>query len=310
MKRRFLVLYVLFWVLLLTACHRPQPASDESAPLMRLAVTSATHIGYLSELGMLDRVVAVTNRSQIYTPLPDGVLDLGDAVSPNMEILLLANADAVLVCEYAGSSISQQLERLGIRAIPIDDWKEKTPLARAEWIKRFGELLGCEERADSVYRSVEERYMCLASNHDMHSSFPPKVLPGANFRGTWYVPSGASYMGQFFRDAGFAYPFYDDTREGSIPMTFESCLMQFSDADIWIGADARSLRELAAIDEKHTWFRPYKTGRVYNWLRQTTNTGANNFWERGVVHPEEILEDLIHIMDESPDSLHFAEKLK
>lgn len=136
-------------------------------------------------------------------------------------------------------------------------------------------------------------------------------MTGNNFRGTWYVPSGNTYMGNLFRDAGAEYPYYDDKRSGSIPMTVEQVVSMFSDADVWVGSNARSMDELGRMDDKHTWFRAYQQRRIYNWYKQTRQGGANNFWERGVVHPEEILSDLIHILDRQTedDCLHYAEHL-
>lgn len=290
-------------------CCRPTAVHQESCvthceSTLRLAVTSATHIGFLSELDELDCVVAVCNKQQIYTPLPDSVMDLGDATSPNLEALVLAHVDAVLVCSYAGSQLESQLARLGIRAIPINEWQETTPLARTAWIKQLGRELGCEAKADSIYRAIETRYCHLVQTQA--SVVPTRIMTGSNYRGTWYVPSGQSFMGQLFHDAGFVYPYDNDTRSGSIPLTLEACLLQFREADVWVGSDARTLSELRAMDDKHTWFRAYQTNHVYNWLRQSTSTGANNFWERGVVHPEEILEDLIHIRLHQDDSLHYA----
>lgn len=285
-----------------------RPSTSSSYPL-RLAVTSATHVGFLKELGELNRIVAVCNKSLIYTPLADSVIDLGDATSPNLEALVLAHVDAVLVCSYAGSQLEQQLSRLHIRAIPIDEWKETTPLERAAWIKKLAHELGCDAKGDSIYQSVADHYNFLLSSYSKAALSPTLVMSGCNYRGTWYVPSGKSYMGQLIRDAGYTYPYYDDPRTGSIPLTLETCILQFRDADIWIGSEARSLSELRAIDEKHTWFNAYKTAHVYNWLRQSTPQGANNFWERGVIHPEEILEDLIHIRLQQTDSLHYAQIL-
>lgn len=311
---------ILFLSIGLVSCHF-RSSSDVPAYPQRLAVTSATHIGFLSELGALDRVVAVCNKQLIYTPLPDSIIDLGDAMSPNLESLVLAHVDAVLVCSYAGSRLEQQLSRLGIRSIPIDEWKEPTPLGRSAWIKILGRELGCEAKADSIYLSVAERYDQLvagtagvlphapSSNASSISGTTLHIMTGSNYRGTWYVPSGQSYMGKLFQDAGYAYPYYDDARTGSIPLTLETCILQFRDADIWVGSEARTLNELRSTDDKHTWFKAYQTGQIYNWLGQSTPQGANNFWERGVVHPEEILEDLIRIRLHQTDSLHFAKKL-
>ena len=141
-------------------------------------------------------------------------------------------------------------------------------------------------------------------------SKPVSIMSGNNFRGTWYIPSGKNYLAYLFKDAGAAYPFYDNDRETSIPLTVEDCLHYFGDADVWVGAGGNSMAELAQMDEKHTWFKAYQNGRVYNWRKQQLPGGANNFWERGVVHPEEMLEDVIHILNNAPDSmLHFANSL-
>jgi len=34
---------------------------------------------------------------------------------------------------------------------------------------------------------------------------------------------------------------------------------------------------------------------------QTTEGGGNRFWETGPVHPDLILEDLVHIFSEAPE---------
>lgn len=142
-------------------------------------------------------------------------------------------------------------------------------------------------------------------------------MSGNNFRGTWYVPSGRNYLAYLFKDAGADYPFYTNdqspitnNQSTSIPLTVEETIRYFHDADVWVGAGGNSLNELAQLDEKHTWFKAFRNGRVYNWRKQTKDGGANNFWERGVVHPEEMLEDVIHILNNAPDStLHFAQHL-
>ncbi|MDY2943568.1 MAG: ABC transporter substrate-binding protein, partial [Paludibacteraceae bacterium] len=121
---------------------------------------------------------------------------------------------------------------------------------------------------------------------------PSSIMSGASYRGTWYVPSGTTYMGCLFRDAGAAYAFADERTNGSIPLTMEQALRAFSEADVWVGANARTMDELRAIDEHHTWFKAYRTGRVYHFYNRTNSTGGNDFWETGVVHPEIILRDL------------------
>ena len=281
-------------------------------PLRRLGTMSTVQVGFLYALDAIDCLAAVCNPELIFTPIKGNEVDLGDSMKPSAERTLQAELDLLLAVNYGqyDNLEAARIEKLGVPMIYINEWQEHSPLARAEWIRVFGALIGKLPQADSIFQTVEEKYTTLADEHRrvMHNQIA--IMSGNNFRGTWYVPSGKNYLAYLFKDAGAIYPFYDDERETSIPLTLEETLHYFHDADVWVGAGGNSLSELAEIDPKHTWFKAYKNGRVYNWRKQRLPGGPNNFWERGVVHPEEMLEDVIHILDNAPDStLHFANRL-
>ena len=268
-------------------------------PLRRLGTMSTVQVGFLYAIDALDCLVAVCNPELIYTPVKGDEIDL-----------VQAGLDALLAVNYGqyDNLEATRLEKLGVTTIYINEWQEGSPLARAEWIRVLGALTGRLHEADSVFNEVETRYKNLKSQISNDKS--TKIMSGNNFRGTWYVPSGKNYLAYLFKDAGADYPFYDNERETSIPLSIEETLRYFHDAEVWVGAGGNSLAELAQLDEKHTWFKAYQDGRVYNWRKQVKAGGANNFWERGVVHPEEMLEDVIHILNNAPDStLHFAKRL-
>ena len=278
-------------------------------PLHRIGTMSTVQVGFLYAIDAMNSLVAVCNPELIYTPLKGDEIDLGDSMKPSAERALQAGLDMLLAVNYGqyDNLEAVRLEKLGIPLIYINEWQESSPLARAEWIRVIGALTGRLHQADSVFHEVETKYNGLITK----SQEPIAIMSGNNFRGTWYVPSGKNYLAYLFKDAGAAYPFYDDERETSIPLTIEETLRYFHDADVWVGAGGNSLAELAELDEKHTWFKAYQEGRVYNWRKQTKGGGPNNFWERGVVHPEEMLEDVIHILNNAPDSLlHFASHLQ
>lgn len=279
-------------------------------PLKRLGTMSTVQVGFLYAIDAMDHLAAVCNPELIYTPLNGTEIDLGDSMKPSAERVLQAGLDALLAVNYGqyDNLEAARLEKLGVFTIYINEWMESSPLARAEWIRVLGALTGKLPQADSVFYEVETSYLNHKSQITNHKS--TKIMSGNNFRGTWYVPSGKNYLAYLFKDAGAAYPFYDDERATSIPLTIEETLRYFHDADVWVGAGGNSLAELAQMDEKHTWFKAYQDGRVYNWRKQCRPNGPNNFWERGVVHPEEMLEDVIHMLNNAPDSLlHFAEHL-
>ena len=279
-------------------------------PLRRLGTMSTVQVGFLYALDAIDCLAAVCNPELIYTPVKGDEIDLGDSMKPSAERVLQADLDALLAVNYGqyDNLEAARIEKLGVFTIYINEWQEGSPLARAEWIRVLGALTGKLPEADSVFHEVEDKYLNLQSSISNLQS--TKIMSGNNFRGTWYVPSGKNYLAYLFKDAGADYPFYDNERETSIPLTIEETLRYFHDADVWVGAGGNSLAELAELDEKHTWFKAYQNGRVYNWRKQTKAGGPNNFWERGVVHPEEMLEDVIHMLNNAPDStLHFARRL-
>jgi len=291
-------------------------------PMRRLGTMSTVQVGFLYAIDAIDCLAAVCNPELIYTPVKGDEIDLGDSMKPSAERVLQAGLDALLAVNYGqyDNLEAARIEKLGVTTIYINEWQEGSPLARAEWIRVLGALTGKLHQADSVFHEVEQKYISLSDEVGLSAKRSVRetvcqaegrsIMSGNNFRGTWYVPSGKNYLAYLFKDAGAEYPFYDNERETSIPLTIEETIRYFHDADVWVGAGGNSLAELAQMDEKHTWFKAYQNGRVYNWRKQTKAGGPNNFWERGVVHPEEMLEDVIHILNNAPDStLHFAEHL-
>lgn len=278
------------------------PVPDEQLrlriPLKHVTTGSCTHVGFIHELGVMNCVSGVTDRALIYAPLPEDIIDLGDGMKPNIEQMLRLRPDAVFVSSYsAADATREQLRKMGLTTIPVVEWMENSPLARAEWIRFFGILLGQEMAADSIYQAVASHYCSLVETVRHSDQYQTKsILSGNNFRGTWYVPSGINYMGQLFADAGAVYAYANDSTPGSLPLSIEQVLQTFRDADVWVGAPASTLEELKDLDEKHSWFSSFTNGQVYNFNARTTATGGNDFWENGTIRPDLILEDLIHIL--------------
>lgn len=273
-------------------------------PVERIGVTSCTHVGFLDAIGGVRQIVGVCNPELVYTDLSaskgteEGTLNLGDAMAPNVERVVLVHPDVMMVSTYAqGDVTSAQMAKMGVTVLYINEWMEQHPLARAEWIRLIGAFLDKESVADSVFDAVSSQYETLREQVAQWGAVnKPSIMSGQDFRGTWYVPAGNTYMGRLFHDAGAAYKYEDTMHEGSIPLTFEKALVDFADADVWVRVSARSLEELAQIDKQHRMFHAFQTGRVYHMMRRSTPTGADDFWERGAVHPEDILGDIASVL--------------
>lgn len=287
----------------------PEDGVRLHVPLGKIGIASCTHIGFMEALGLLDHISGICLPNTIYSPAMRQLyqcgkaIDMGDAMSIDPERALLAHADAIMISGYGQGDVNpDRLKSIGIQVIYNNEWTEVTPLGRAEWIKMVGALFCRDSLADAVFETVEKAYNDLAENSKQTTNQQrPSIMSGNNFRGTWYMSSGDSYMGRLFADAGADYYFENDSTKGSIPLSIESVLQHFGNADVWVGSNGTSLDDLAKSDEKHTWFSAYKNKRVYNFYRRRTETGANDYWERGVVHPEELLSDLVWAL--YPDSM-------
>lgn len=283
-------------------CHTPSNGIRLVVPLRHLAVTSCTHVGFISELGKSDAITGVCNPQIVYNPELraqvecGSTTDIGDAMTPNVELIMRSAPDAVMVSTYAqGDVATEKLTGLGMPVIYNNEWTENNPLARAEWLRFVAVFFDCLPQADTLFSLIESNYNAVKQRTDS-IEHRRSIMSGNNFRGTWYMPSGNTYMGAIFRDAKADYFFADDKSAFSLPLTVENVVAHFSEADVWVGSSATTMNELARFDNKHTWFKSYRTGEVYNFYRRTTETGGNDFWETGVVHPELVLSDIVKVL--------------
>lgn len=287
-------------------------------PLESIALNSCSHAGFVSALGLTDKVVGMASPKYVYDEkigerISDGrCRDIGDSFSMNFETIAMLRPGALMMTRYENSSNSRLDEAA---AIIIDnvEWMEPDILGRAEWIKFVAAFFCAEDRADSIFGMVTARYDSLTRLCQGVEN-KPSILPGLPFKGTWYVPGGESYMARLFAAAGGSYRYAENGRGGSLPLSFETVLSEFSDCDFWLGAEAPSLEAIRQMDERLCYFKAYEEGRVYNnSKRSRPETGANDFWEGGVVRPDLLLEDLIKVLHPelmADDETYFIQLLK
>lgn len=284
-------------------------------PIKRLVTTSCTQVGFMDALCQTHTIVGACNAEMVYTPLPKACISLGEALNPSYERIIRSQPDAIMLSTYAeGDPVQQQLLKFSQTIVYNNEWMESHPLGRAEWIRVVGALYDQLPMADSIFAQAREMYesrkaqvLQYLSTHTQRS-----IMSGQDFRGTWYVPSGDTYMGTFFADAGARYYYADDKRGKSIPLSTEQVIREFGETDVWVGCNADSREALQLLDNKHQWFNAWKNDEVYNFNRQRTTQGGNNFWEQGVVYPHLVLEDLIEILypELLEHDLNYCVKLK
>lgn len=288
-------------------------------PLQTLVSTSVTHFEFLSLLGEVETIAGVCSPKIIYNPailkrVGEGkIADLGDAFNINVEKTLQLKPQAVMMSGYnQNDPYAARVSQAGIPVLFNNEWMETSLLARAEWIKFVAVFYGKEKAADSIFADVEKRYNELRDKAKA-VTHKPNIMAGSNFRGTWYMPAGRSFMGKLFADAGARYFYASDTTTGSLPLNVETVLKNFSQTDIWLNCSYSSMSDLVKADAKNALFNPAKKLQVYNFNKCLLPSTANDFWESAVARPDLLLADVIAILH--PDilpgyALVYADKLK
>ena len=294
--------YARYYLVKDTKTQTPSDGTKIKIPLQTLAATSVTHFEFLNLLGEINTVTGVCSPKIIYNQeinkrLGEGkIADLGDAFSMNVEKTLQLKPGAVMMSGYnQNDPYAQRVSQAEIPVVFNNEWMETSLLARAEWIKFVGVFYDKEKRADSIFAGIDKRYNDIKAKAALVKT-KPNIMAGSNFRGTWYMPAGRSFMGKLFADAGARYFYANDTTAGSLPLNVETVLKNFSETDIWLNCNFNSIADLVNADVKHAFFRPVKLKQVYNFNKRKLPSTANDFWESAVARPDLLLSDVIAIL--------------
>ena len=271
-------------------------------PLERVVVYTAVHAAIIDELGETDKIIGVCEPQFIDIPaVHDGlrnerIADLGLATAPNVERIIDLDAEVIIASPFQNSGYGAA-GKIGIPIIEGADYMELTPLGRAEWGYFFGLLFDREERADSIFRQTEARYMALkelAASADTR----PTVLADKRYGATWFVSPGESYMAQFFKDAGADYIFSDLPGVTSVPMAFEAVYDAAIHADFWLikynAASKITYSDLRSEYQPYENFDAFQRQQVY-----ACNTSLAGYYEETPMHPDKLLKDLIKVFHPS-----------
>ncbi len=287
-------------------------------PVDDLSLFSVSFIGFLDELDALDKIKYIENSSYVYNEtiikaVEDGkIMESGMVGQIDLEKLILEAPELILLNDFTESSQDiNTLLKAGIRILPVVEWQEEHPLARAEWIKVFGALLDKEELADSLFKSIEQEYL-NAKELCSQSEVKTKVIFSSVYQGVWYVPGGNSYVANLLRDANGTYAWENDENVGSLPLSFEDVILKSAENDVWINPEADSFEELFARDGRYEKLTEKLTMGAYQASARINAHGGNDYWESGVVRPDLILKDygkMLYPERFSEVSLYYFRKL-
>jgi len=288
-----------------------RPAGFEKAqvieiPVKKLVATSSMHVALLEFLESEAVITGISSPQYIYSPKildmvkAGKVVDVGRDQGLNEEKLVELHPDVVIAMGSPGANTDPYriLAQAGIPVLVNSEWVEKTPLARAEWVKLMAALVNQEKLVNEKFDQIEAAYFRLAELA-RKTKRKPSILSGLNSKDAWFLPSGDGYMAQFFRDAGGAYHWNATKATGSIPLNFESVYPVALQADVWLNVgfgknDKKA--DILAQDSRYSDFKAFKSGQMYSYNARVNDSGANDFFESGTMNPHIVLADLIKVL--------------
>ncbi len=290
-------------------------------PFKKIICLSTTHVAFADALGRSSSIVGVSGLDFVYSEnvrenIRKGLTrDVGYDQNLNYELIVSLKPDAVFCYGIGNESLGylNKLKELGITLIFIGDYLEEHPLGKAEWIKVFGLLLGEETRADSLFNNIEQSYTDTRKLV-LNCKSKPCIFLNAPWKDSWFFPGSSSYFIRLIEDAGGNYIFSNLQGSRSYSIGFEKAIEAGLKTDFWLNpGTADKLTDISSIDDRLSIIPPFKKGNIYNNNNRMSDGGGNDFWESGVIHPDLILKDLIHIFhpEKLPDHrLYYYKKVK
>ena len=291
----------------------PQPLPEGTVlrtPLSRSAVFTTVHCALIEMLGKQESVAGVADLKYIKLPwIQEGVkagriTDFGEGMSPVIEKIIDTKPDAIFLSPFENSGGYGKVEEIDVPIVECAEYMEPTPLGRAEWMKFYGLLFGCEQRADSLFAVVDSSYHALRQLAQT-SAVRPSILMDKLTGSVWYVPGGRSTIGQMMADAGADYPWADDEHSGSLSLSFETVLEKAGHCPLWLlrysSNHDLTLRELQAEHHGYPQLMAFAHGGVY-----ACNVELSRFYEETPFRPDWLLNDFIVILHPELQGLHPA----
>ena len=213
-------------------------------PVENIYLVSTSVMDLLLHLDALDSVAfSGTKAEGWYLPAVQQAMEEGKIAyagkysAPDYEQILAAGCDLTVenTMVLHTPEVKEQLEHFGIPVIVERSSYESDPLARMEWIKFYGILLGREKMAEQVFAAQEQEIQPLLDQPSTGKSCAFFSLTTNNLA---TVRKGSDYVTRMIEMAGGSYVFADLTDNGNSLATMNLPLEDFyagaKDADVLI----------------------------------------------------------------------------
>lgn len=213
---------------------------------------SSTEI--IASLGLVERMVA---RSR-WDRWPDTVRvvpEIGDAIRPNLERIVAARPDVVVL--YAGADNASAVQVLGRAGIPVISLRIDTIEEFLHAVDTLGAVLGRRERADSIRETLRSQLQAVQARRS--GGAPVRV-----FMPVWDAPlmtvGAGSFLHELVAIAG-GQNVYHDRAASSLTISMEDVIRR--DPDVILAGPKKALEILR--DPQWRALRAVRSGRVLSY---------------------------------------------
>ena len=279
-------------------------------PIRSVICLSTSHIGFLSALKEIPSLKALSGAGYVSDPdvlkavADKKVLDVGYDQGINYELILSLKPDLIMAYGVGGevTGFINKLRDLGLNVILNGEYLEASPLAKAEWIKFVGAFYNKDQEAADYFSRIEKNYNEI-KRKVAEVKTHPIVLTGLPYKDAWWMAGGKSNLAALIGDAGGEFLWKDNQSREAFVVSLEEVVVRSAKADCWINCGTvNNLQELIATDSRFAAFSQVKKKSIFNNNLQMSPGGGNDYWERGVVRPDLILDDLVKIFHPECDS--------
>jgi iron complex transport system substrate-binding protein len=306
----------------LVQCGTPAPDASElpegtqvvEVPVQRMIAMSTTQLPHLTELGLLYRLIGLD--SLLFASNPEvrelidagELIEIGSGATVNIELVLDAEPDMVMTFGFNPDTDAHPvLTDAGVFTALNAEWREDTPLARAEWIKYTALFFNAEDEAEAAFDDIVSAY---DEARELAATVPAEERPVvlwnsiSIFSDSWAIPGSATFAGALIEDAGGVIAMGDEVENGNLGFFgFESVYDSALESDIWMPGlfGVTTIDDVLALDPRFADFTAVQNGQVWNNDLAVNENGGNDYFELGVTNPDLILQDLVAIFH--PDLL-------
>ncbi len=244
-------------------------------PLSNILVSSTPTVSLIDAIGALDAVGQTTSDvdswyiDTVKEALTNGKMTyVGNYKEPDFE-LITANQPPFAVFStmlLSVPDVADKLAELGIPVLLDQSTYEEHPLARMEWIKLYGALLGCEEEANAAF----DEQVALVNGIDAENLDKTVAMFYITSKGALYARNGGDYMAKMLELAGGKYVPADMNMDqsGTQQMEMEEFYAAAGEADyiiyIWsLGGKPETLADFVSRNEMLSEFKAVREGNVW-----------------------------------------------